>query len=252
MTRPAKPDVIQKRIQTLASQPNLTCSDGLWGATIGLLKGLGITDQERYQVCGWLFFGGGGFFQPLHSKDLSQSQRAAIVKWVGPVKLPDNSWAPDPDFWQEWQWVTWVVQDELNPKEPYLVAAAQELGGVVTDPAPVKVTHTSLKGMSDEEYQFLIDRAKDWEYLVYHNNGNACKSDLEDWLTLHFGIDRGTGHTIANLLTETFNIREWQEKRPVPKLSDYPDLQGQYGVAPAPMKAAVPAPKKEEVYYGFE
>jgi len=84
--------------------------------------------------------------------------------------------------------------------------------------------------LSEDEYLCLLAAAKDWQYLVYHNGDIARKSDLEDWLTAHYQVDRYTGHMIGNRLTETFNpAAPWAEGRPEPVLSDYPDLWEKYG-----------------------
>ena len=87
----------------------------------------------------------------------------------------------------------------------------------------------TVTDLSEEELHNLMSVSKDWQYLVYRGGGVARKSDLEDWLTEHYQIDRYTGHIIGNHLTETFNpAATWSEGRPAPKLSDYPDLWEKY------------------------
>lgn len=61
--------------------------------------------------------------------------------------------------------------------------------------------------LSEAEYLAIIEVSKIWQYKTYHSGGVCTKSDLEDWLTKHFGITRYTGHIIANKLTETYDPR---------------------------------------------
>lgn len=97
---------------------------------------------------------------------------------------------------------------------------------------PVDVVAPKLKSgrdITEEEYLHLIRVAQDWQYLVYHNGGMARKSDLEDYLTERFGIDRDLGHTIGNRLEQTFNPSTFDVDRPKPRIEDYPDIPGRYG-----------------------
>jgi hypothetical protein len=106
------------------------------------------------------------------------------------------------------------------------------------------------RDITEEEYLNLIRVAQDWQYLVYHNGGMARKSDLEDYLTEHFGIDRDLGHTVGNRLEQTFNPSTFDVDRPRPRIEDYPDILGRYGTK-APDSPAIFAQKSgQTVMFG--
>lgn len=81
----------------------------------------------------------------------------------------------------------------------------------------------TLQGMSDTEYQSLVNAAVDWQYLTVKAGGMARKSDLDAWLTSQYGLDQAAAHTISNA-AETAdrqfmigrNEVTWLGKRPEP------------------------------------
>lgn len=131
------------------------------------------------------------------------------------------------------------------------IEARQVEGEGATGPLFEAPALRSSRDMTDEEYRQVINLAKDWEHLVYNNGGNARKSDLEDWLIKYHGVERDTGHAIANKLTETFSPRldEWTrtEVRRPPRLEDYPEIAEYLGVKVEPKVEAPAAPPEVPV-----
>lgn len=131
-------------------------------------------------------------------------------------------------------------REDLQPK---LVDVA--VRGIGKEPDAAR-PQRAITDLSDDEYKTILDEAKDWSYLVFNNGGMGRKSDMEDWLTARYNIDRSAGHTISNGLEQTNNPRFWREGRPEPKLSDYPGLNPKKPGTPTDIPAAAPTPEAPE------
>lgn len=81
----------------------------------------------------------------------------------------------------------------------------------------------------DEKFQELIQAAIHFRYAVYHANGMATKSGVEDLLIYRYGISRDLGHAVMNHIE--FNqldsvVRNgWRGDTPEPTMSDYPEVR---------------------------
>lgn len=100
---PISPDKIRHQIQVYAGQDEPTEYDSSkWGAMIGWLNKMLITDYLRRLVLGWLMAYPEQPFEPLSSSKLTPQQKHGIAKWVGTWFNEDlQAWATRPTFEQE-------------------------------------------------------------------------------------------------------------------------------------------------------
>lgn len=81
---------------------------------------------------------------------------------------------------------------------------------------------------TDEMFQELISAAIRFRYAVYHANGMATKSGVEDWLIYHYGISRDLGHEVMNRIEanqlDSVVWNGWRGDDPEPTMADYPEV----------------------------